>query len=332
MKSNNTAHTAPDDEILISIVIPAYNSGKYLDDCLDSCFNQDLDEKRYEIIIVNDGSNDNTLQIAEEWASRHSNIIVLSQENKGLSMARNAGIESAAGKYIMFLDSDDRIAVNCMGKIAESLRYDAPDMLRFCAANIIDGMAQRRFSYRHTEPCAGKDLLKDNFQVCAPFAAYRKAFLDDYTLRFFPDVYHEDNEFTPRAYYFAHKVVSIDDILYFVRQTPCSITRTANPKRGYDLLKISRLLTNFADSKVEEGYRQYIYKQIADCINRALSLMNELSEEEADRLRKEILKNKDIFHLMRCSSRITHRVEGWLLSIFPKRMKMIYNTLDIIHR
>lgn len=320
------------DEKLISIVIPAYNAAPYLDECLESCCRQDLDKGRYEIIIVNDGSTDNTLETAEKWASEYANIKIISQQNKGLSIARNAGTEAAEGKYIMFVDSDDHIAENCLGNIAQICTSQTPDMLRFCAADVTGGMAQRRFSYRNSELTAGKELLKEKFQVCAPFAAYRKAFLEGNALRFFPGVFHEDNEFTPRAYYLAEKVASIDDIIYFVRQTPGSITRSAKAKRGYDLLKIIRHLADFAEGKVEIEYRPYIYKQIADCTNWTIRLMNCLPKDEAESLYREILRNKDIFRFMLSSSQLTHRIEGRLLTWFPKRMKVIYNTLDIIHR
>ena len=81
----------------ISIIIPAYNVEKYLDECLSSCFRQDIPASAYEVIIVNDGSVDTTLQIAEQWKERHENIKVISQSNKGLSEARNMGMQSAEG-------------------------------------------------------------------------------------------------------------------------------------------------------------------------------------------------------------------------------------------
>ena len=316
------------DEKLLSIVVPAYNAAPYLDECLESCCRQDLDKSRYEIIIVNDGSTDTTLQIAEKWAAEHHNVKVISQQNKGLSMARNAGIEAAEGKFIMFVDSDDHIAENCLGKIAEICTSQTPDMLRFCAANVIGGQPQRRYSYKSEGPAAGKELIKEKFQVCAPFAAYRKAFLDDNALRFLPGVFHEDNEFTPRAYYFAEKVISLDDIVYFVRQTPDSITRTPNPKRGYDLLKITDRLSEFAQENTDPEYRKYIYKQIADCINWCIRLMNELPDKEKAALKDTIYQRREIFGYFLKSSSCSHRIEGMLLRIFPKRMGWIYKTLD----
>lgn len=315
----------------ISIIIPAYNVEKYLDDCLSSCYRQDIPVSDYEIIIVNDGSVDKTLEIAERWAAGKDNIRIVSQTNRGLSEARNAGIAIAKGDYIMFLDSDDLIADMTLGAIVNNCICYQPDMVRFCAADMIGNGLKRRFSYEDKGISAGKDLLKEEFQVCAPFAVYRKSFLEDNELRFLPGVFHEDNEFTPRAYYLAKKVISIDRTVYLVRQTPGSITRTPDPKRGKDLIKVIELLTDFAENQVDAAHRPYIYKQISDCINRCLNLACRLSETDSARLCQDIADRK-LLHLMLESSRLSHRIEGRLMLLFPKKMKFIYGILDSIHR
>lgn len=89
----------------VSIIIPVYNTENYLKKCLDSVVNQTLED--IEIICINDGSTDRSLGILNDYAQKYSKIIVINQENKGVSEARNEGIEKASGEYIMFLDSDD---------------------------------------------------------------------------------------------------------------------------------------------------------------------------------------------------------------------------------
>lgn len=91
----------------ISVIVPVYNTEKYLDECLNSVENQTL--KDIEIICVNDGSTDKSLEILNNHAGKDSRIKVISQENGGVSSARNAGIESSSGSYILFIDSDDFI-------------------------------------------------------------------------------------------------------------------------------------------------------------------------------------------------------------------------------
>ena len=316
------------DEKLISIVIPAYNAESYLDACLESCTMQSLKTEKYEIIIVNDGSTDGTLHIAERWASEHRNIKVITQKNKGLSVARNVGTEAAEGRYIMYVDSDDTIAENCLDRLIAHCIADNVDMLRFCAANVIDNTPSRRFSYTNESLASGKDLLKGNFQVCAPFALYKKEFIQKAGLEFHPGIYHEDNEFTPRAYWSAEKVASINDIIYFVRQTPDSITRTPNPKRGYDLLTIIERLAVFTETQVPLENKPYFYKQISDCFNGCIKLMNSLTDKEKACLKQKIYESRHILVYLRKSSSLSHRIEGVLMTIFPRHISSIYIMLD----
>lgn len=316
----------------ISIIIPAYNVGKYLDECLGSCLRQDLDVSGYEIIIVNDGSTDGTLDIAQAWASRHSNIKVISQENRGLSEARNAGMEVAEGDYIMFVDSDDLISENILGRLARTCTTHSPDMLRICAADMIGNNVRRRYSYKaFTGLSSGKALLRTRFSVCAPFSIYRRGFLNEYQLRFHPGIYHEDNEFTPRAYYLAERVISIDDIVYLVRQTPNSITRSASSRKSLDLLKVAGLLDAFAQEKAGQEYRKYFDKQISDCLNVCLRNMLNLNPEDRESLKQRIRENRKLFRHFRRSSSLSHRIEGILLTLFPGKMLEIFRILDMIH-
>jgi len=94
--------------MLISVVVPVYNVQDYLPRCLDSLYNQDFDD--IEIILVNDGSKDDSLAICKKYAQKHGRTIVVDKENGGLSDARNVGTEAASGEYIYYLDSDDWLA------------------------------------------------------------------------------------------------------------------------------------------------------------------------------------------------------------------------------
>lgn len=99
----------------LSIIVPVYNVESYLRDSLNSLLNQTFPD--YEVICVNDGSTDNSLNILEEFSKKDARIKVISQENKGLSATRNVGIRNSTGKYISFLDSDDFLKPNAYAKI-----------------------------------------------------------------------------------------------------------------------------------------------------------------------------------------------------------------------
>lgn len=108
---------------LISVVIPVYNVSKYLKQCLDSIVNQTY--KDLQIILVNDGSTDDSLSVCEEYQELDPRVIVISQVNKGVASARNIGIENAKGDYITFVDSDDWLVENCLFQLIDkSNKYD----------------------------------------------------------------------------------------------------------------------------------------------------------------------------------------------------------------
>ncbi|HPF83123.1 MAG TPA: glycosyltransferase, partial [Bacilli bacterium] len=113
---------------LISIIVPVYNTEKYLSRCLDSIINQSY--KNIEIILVNDGSKDNSLSIINEYSKKDSRIIVLDQKNQGVTKARFNGYNISHGKYIMFVDSDDWIELNTLDIMYKRLLEDKTDLVK----------------------------------------------------------------------------------------------------------------------------------------------------------------------------------------------------------
>jgi len=116
----------------ISIIIPAYNQGEYLEDCLESCFNQTL--MPHEIIVINDGSTDDTQEIAERYMFKEfphieSPVRVINQVNKGLPSARNTGIMAATGNYILPLDADDVLCENAIERLSREIAETNADII-----------------------------------------------------------------------------------------------------------------------------------------------------------------------------------------------------------
>lgn len=125
----NCSTILTDRKIIISIIVPVYNVGKYLKECLCSLVNQDLSKDEYEIICINDGSTDGSGAILESFSSKYDNIYVFHQKNCGVSASRNKGIELSRGEYVWFVDSDDLIARNCLLTVSEILKKSNPDLL-----------------------------------------------------------------------------------------------------------------------------------------------------------------------------------------------------------
>jgi len=132
------------EKYLASLIIPVYNVEKYLRKCLDSAINQTL--KDIEIIIVNDGSTDNCPGIIQEYAAKDKRIKVINQENRGLSAARNVGIEMASADYIAFMDSDDWMDVNFMERMYSTAVKNDADIVVCNHALVFDRLSSDKFS------------------------------------------------------------------------------------------------------------------------------------------------------------------------------------------
>ena len=317
--------------ILLSIIIPVYNVELFVEKCIRSCETQDINKDEYEIIVVNDGSTDNSLNIVNDLARRFPNIRVFSQSNAGLSAARNKGIQNARGDYIMFVDSDDWIAEKCLGKICSKLKIEQPDALAICAANVKgDGMIERKQAYADVTPMSGYELLKKGVSPCAPFAIWSAKFFKKYELSFFEGIFHEDSEFTPRAYYLADKVSFVNDIIYYVFQNPNSITRTPNPKRAFDLVNVvCTHLSKFCKSIVRKEHRPVFYNLIALYLNNALAYICMADKRQQKLLDDAIFLNEHLILDMQNASSIKYRLEVFLFRVFPKHYVRIYKILKL---
>ncbi len=120
----------------LSIILPVYNVAKFIPDCLDSLLCQDLPKDEYEIICVNDGSPDNSVEVIEGYIKSYRNIRLISQPNSGVCVARNRGFEEAKGKYTWFIDPDDYIAPNSIGRLISAMEENSADLITFDYFNV----------------------------------------------------------------------------------------------------------------------------------------------------------------------------------------------------
>lgn len=110
--------------MLISFIIPLYNCEKLIERCLDSIFSADVDTNLFEVVIVDDGSRDHSVEVVRDYAKKHANILLACQENAGASAARNKGLQIAKGRYVWFVDADDTIMPDFFGSIVKRLNRD----------------------------------------------------------------------------------------------------------------------------------------------------------------------------------------------------------------
>lgn len=313
--------------MLLSIIIPVYNVEPFVEKCIRSCLNQDIPTSNYEIIVINDGSTDNSLAIVQRLSNEFSTIRVFSQPNAGLSAARNLGMFEAKGDYYMFVDSDDWISANCLKKISNVLVSEQPDALAIGAANIIDGEIVKINSYDGKTSIKGRDLLKKGVSPCAQLSIWSSHFLKRYSLSFFNGIYHEDSEFTPRAYYYANNVSIINDIVYYFYPNPKSITRSINPKKSFDLVNVvCPHLSEFSKTVLEE-YKSIYHDLISMYLNNALSSILNTDKNNQRLLNHDIYEHKELFVHLKKSSKYKYRIEALLFSLFPKHYIGLYKLL-----
>jgi glycosyltransferase involved in cell wall biosynthesis len=322
------------NSLKLSIIIPVYNVEHFVEKCLRTCAEQDVPSSDYEIIVVNDGTEDNSLVIVERVAKEFSNITIVSQENKGLSAARNKGLSLSTGEYVWFIDSDDWIETNCLKKIIDSLYKYHPDGLRFCAANVINGtpLIRQDYSKLIRTTYSGIELLKmNNWEPCVPFIIYRRDFLRENRLKFMEGIFHEDTEFSPRSYYFAKSITVIKDVVYFVNMNPHSITRTVNQKKAFDSIKVAQSLSIF--SQIVPIDLIYIFNnRISMNINNSLNNSYKMDKVTVRNLNIELKENKSLFNYLRKSSVVKYRLEGILFGIFPMHCVQIFKFMHIMNK
>ena len=211
----------------LSIIVPIYNVAAYLRKCVDSLLAQDI--SGYEIILVDDGSTDNSGAIADEilnafrlspLASR-LDMRVIHQQNAGLSAARNSGIKVATGDYIFFVDSDDYLLPNVLGALMEQVYRDNLDVLRFRYQNVREsGEAfapykdKTNYNDYSALPTDGLSFLNDRMSIqCYAWQFIVKTEIVRQEL-FTPGIYFEDTDWTPRMLLRAKRVASTDMVVY----------------------------------------------------------------------------------------------------------------------
>lgn len=225
----------------VSVIIPVYNTEKYLRECLDSVMNQTL--KDIEVICVDDGSTDGSLAILREYEAKDSRVIVLSQENKGLSAARNAAMERAHGKYVDFVDSDDSILPDLLEKTVTLAEDQALDIVAFDNEIIFEREGLRKLSFcdmdEFTPVETGTAYLKRAKNMHTLFIPgwsklVRRGLLEENKICFPEGIIHEDELYTLLIYIHAKRVTQIPKKLYRRRVREDSIMTT--PVSGKNVL------------------------------------------------------------------------------------------------
>lgn len=243
--------------LLFSIVVPAYNIQEYIAPLLTSCLQQEgITAEEYEIIVVDDGSSDNTATIARELLQKYPHAsCVIQQTNAGPGVARNTGMAAARGQYIWFVDADDWVAPDALSHLRNLLREEEPDMcqLAFCEVSPSDEILVTD-TPPYPRGIGGRELLDSNRWTPMVWAyLYKRSFLQAQQLLFTPEIYHEDEEFNIRALYQAKWVAAMPHCCYYYRLRQGSIMRTISYKRVADLQTVIEIMLRFRKEHPSRG-------------------------------------------------------------------------------
>lgn len=283
----------------VSIIVPIYNVEKQLEKCIKSLINQASEELETQIILVNDGSTDNSGKIAEEYSKKYSDkIIYLEKENGGLSDARNYGVKYADGDYISFVDSDDYISDNVYVNLLSYMKENY-DMVKIKISRVTeDGKIIEENISPEFENKTGEeafDILYKTDVILEPAWGYiyRKDFYISNKFKFAKGLYHEDFGLIPLIMLKAQKVASTNIGYYNYVQTEKSITRgdkTKNFQRAKDLLKhYDNMLKTIDSYNISNKSKENIKIYYTNCI---ILDVNNLEGTERKEYIKQIRKRK----------------------------------------
>ncbi|MFA9189948.1 glycosyltransferase [Flavobacterium sp. FZUC8N2.13] len=237
--------------MFLSIIIPVYNVELYIEECLNSIVKQW--QEGIEVILVNDGSTDESLNLCKEFASKYSYIKLLNQVNSGVSAARNKGLAEAVGEYIWFVDSDDYLMQDALKIIEDILKRDALDILRF-GFELFEDKSNKLlqiYSYAPTKILSPIDYFKKEELLIQPWAGiYNRVFLKENKLNFYKITICEDVCFNLEAYSFPSRFQVVDHVLYRYRARENSALRSAVDKNKVE--SVVKIITT-CDSLIEKN-------------------------------------------------------------------------------
>lgn len=220
----------------LSFVLPCYNMEKYLARCLDSLLAQDYDPAQYEILVVNDGSRDNSLKIARDYESRYPNIQVIDKPNGGVGSARNTGLKASLGKYLYFFDPDDYMAQNVLGTLMSFAEKYNPEILAF-EHTALDQNDALKLNWNKIAPNhdfklqTGIEFIgSQNYTGEAWWYIVKKSFLEAHQTTFMEDRLMEDVIFTFENLLLVKKMLFVPLDVYRYIKVPNSIRTSKEPK------------------------------------------------------------------------------------------------------
>lgn len=292
----------------LSYIIPLYNSAQWLKKCLYSVLNQDIPESEVEIICVNDGSPDNSAELAREIAKEHPSIVVINQENKGPSGARNNAMRHATGKYLCFVDPDDYVEPNVYGGLIKQMEEQQLDMLRFdyrVVNEYYEILPKRAFelAFDYTpQLMTGTDFLINRLDIACNIwrYVYRTDVITRNNIWCYTGDYYDDTPWLPLVLMKSQRVNICDTVVYNYMERSDSLVNAKSPKAvqrkidgGIMLLKILYEQLKTIDN---DGICRWYKIIIAHSLVSMMTLVGVYKYKEKDKYLK-IVRELNVFPL-----------------------------------
>lgn len=314
---------------LVSIIVPIYNVEKYLERCIQSIVEQTY--TNLEIILVNDGSKDNSLYICEKWKKKDSRIIVIDKNNGGLSSARNAGIEIAKGEYLFFVDSDDWLDIHIIQKLYQVIKEYRCE-ISCCGIEMTFDQTNKNYPR-----CQNKNILFEKYTALEEYMfgttistvawnkLYKRALFED--IRYPIGKWHEDEFTTYKLLYKADRVYYLGESMYFYYQREGSIMSHALSLKNLD--KVDALFERymFFQEKGEVRLSELTVAQIIDNIIYYYCLNDKRGSESKEILKKLKMSFRKIEPEIKKSKYISgnKKIKAFIFKMCPMLLKRIAN-------
>ena len=304
----------------ISVIIPIYNVEKYIKGCLESICNQTY--KDIEIICVNDGTPDNSMAIVEKIAKKDKRIKIINKENGGLSSARNSGIKNAKGKYIYFIDSDDKLKENALEILHNEMEENDLDTIFFDAENIYEENLAKDKSFinenyykrifKYEEEYTGQKLFRalkrnNEYRASACLQMNKLSLLKDNNITFYEGIIHEDEIFTLKICLFSKKAKHIKESLYLrLVQNESIMASSKSLKRSYGYFKGLIELINPVAENAQDEYIGSFINHLRELQNSSIKYLRDILDpenpdlncDELEEYKKSLTKEEKTFYTL----------------------------------
>lgn len=313
--------------MFLSLVIPIYKVERYISICLNSILPQ-ISRDDVELILIDDGTPDNSALIAEKLIKNFRNAYLYHQTNQGLSCARNNGLSKAKGDYVWFIDSDDSIK-KCIPGIMKTLKKENPDLLQLNyqktfedGRNPIPGISKLQGK------SSGKEVISKGYLPApAQFTIYKRDFLLKNSLSFIPGIFHEDSEFKPRATYLANSIYIYPPIVYnYLQRESGSIMSSFKYKNAHDIILGINSLLDFSEKYINESDCKIGLRRIIGMnFNTLIYGMRKMNNEDRDKTLYLIKTNSHILREMMMSHKVKYILESILFSLNVNAAVKLYS-------